>query len=277
MQNINTYVYSIIVLVLTIVFVRVFHVVYFKFLKNQVKSVNLNPTTYNFLGHFIKAIIFIVGFSLAIIHIPQLKNIATSLLAGAGIAAVAIGFASQKALSNIVSGIFIIIFKPFKIGDRLNIKSTLTGMVEDITLRHTVIRDFENKRIIIPNSVISDEVLINFDLSDLKMCKHLEIGISYNSNIDKAKSIIREEIINHPFYIDNRQPEDIENGLPDVTIRVIGLLDSAVNIRAWVWAANSNESFTMHCDLLESIKKRFDAEGIEIPFPHRTVYMRKDN
>jgi len=71
------------------------------------------------------------------------------MLAGAGILAVAVGFASQAALSNIISGVFVVIFKPFRVGDRLKINE-LTGVVEDITLRHTVIRDLENKRIIIP-------------------------------------------------------------------------------------------------------------------------------
>lgn len=97
--------------------------------------------------------------SWAVYETNALRTVATSLLAGAGILAVAVGFASQQALSNIVSGIMIVIFKPFRVNDRLNIGTTFNGIVEDITLRHTVIRDFENKRIIVPNMVISQECL----------------------------------------------------------------------------------------------------------------------
>lgn len=271
-DQLKTVITSLFIVIFTLVLYRIFHIFYFRFLKKNASVINSNPTTYTFLGHFVKAIIIIIGFGLALFHIPQFKTLATSMLAGAGILAVAVGLASQKALGNIVSGLFIVIFKPFKIGDRLNIRAILNGVVEDITLRHTVIRDFENRRIIIPNSLMSEEVLINHDLNDQKICRHLEIGISYGSDIDLAKSIIRAEILKHSLYFDNRTTEDIESDAPDVLIRVISLADSAVMIRAWVWASNTADSFSMHCDLLESIKKRFDKEGVEIPFPHRMVY-----
>ena len=80
-----------------------------------------------------------------------------------------------------------------------------------------------------------------------------------------------EEIQNHPQNIDNRLPEDIENGVPRVMVRLLELTDSSVNLRAWAWAANAPDAFVMQCDVLESIKKRFDKEGIVIPFPQRTV------
>jgi small conductance mechanosensitive channel len=166
-------------------------------------------------------------------------------------------------------------FKPFRVNDRIILRDTLSGVVEDITLRHTVIRNFENRRIVIPNAIISNEVLINADLGDEKICRFLEIGISYDSDIDLAKKIIFEEVRQHKDYYDVRTLEDILNGIPEVTIRVISMGDSSVNIRAWVWAVNSATGFAMHCDLLESIKKRFDKEGVEIPFPHRTIVEKK--
>ena len=147
-------------------------------------------------------------------------------------------------------------------------------MVEDITLRHTVIRNLENRRIVLPNSVLGIEVLINSDLGDQKICRFLEFGISYDSDIDIAKKIIFEEVRQHKNYLDNRTLEDIEKGVPEVVVRVIGLGDSSVNLRAWMWAENSALSFSMYCELLESIKKRFDREGIEIPFPHRTLVQK---
>jgi small conductance mechanosensitive channel len=228
-------------------------------------------TNYKFLQHSLSTIIYLIGLSFAIWNIPFLKPVAQSMVAGAGILAIAIGFASQQALGNIISGIFIVIYKPYVINDRISLRGDLRGMVEDISLRHTVIRNFENQRIIIPNSVISNEVLINSNFSDSKICRFIEVGISYGSDIDLAKSIIKEEIENHPLSLDNRSETDIENGVPKVTVRVLSLLDSSVMIRGWAWAKDAPDAFVLQCDVTESIKKRFDREGIVIPFPQRTI------
>lgn len=241
-----------------------------RLIRKSTEDMRNDATNYQFFRRVLVALIYIIGFSIAIYTMPNLRALASSLLAGAGILAVSVGFASQHALSNIISGFFIIIFKPFKINDRLKIRE-LMGVVEDITLRHVVIRDFENKRIIIPNSVISNEIIVNSDFVEDKICKWIDISISYDSDIDKAKEIMRDEVMNHKFHVDPRTPEQIENGDPEVPVRVVLLGDSSVNLRAWAWAKDSPDGFVMSCDLYESIKKRFDAEGIEIPFPHRTL------
>lgn len=245
-----------------------------RFITKLTADLDNDTTNYQFLRRAIITTLYLVGFSLAVYAIPSLKTIAQSLLAGAGIAAVAIGFASQAALSNIIAGIFIVIFKPFRVKDRVTIKDTISGVVEDITLRHTVIRNFENRRVILPNSLISAEVIVNSDLVEQKICKWIDIGISYDSDIDKARQIMIEEIKNHPFFIDNRTEEDIAEGKPLVLVRVLALGDFSVNIRAWAWAEDQAKGFEMKCDLLESIKKRFDKEGVEIPFPYRTLVFK---
>ncbi|MFV1885101.1 MAG: mechanosensitive ion channel family protein [Balneola sp.] len=232
-------------------------------------------TNLKFLKRGITVLVYLTGLSFAIYMIPSLRVIATSLLAGAGLLAVAVGFASQQALSNIIGGIFIVIFKPYKINDRLQIRTDLNGIVEDINLRHTVIRSFENKRIIIPNSVISNEVLVNSNYGDNTIIKWIDIGISYDSDVDLARKIMQEEVAAHPNFVDNRTQEQIDNGEPEVMVRVITLGDFSVNLRAWATAADPPSAFVMGCDLLESIKKRFDKEGIEIPFPYRTIVYKK--
>jgi|TARA_B110000503_G_scaffold122707_1_gene187572 small conductance mechanosensitive channel len=241
-----------------------------RLIRKSTEEMKNDPTNYTFLRHAIRALIYSIGFGIAIYAVPSLKVLASSLLAGAGVLAVALGFASQHALSNIISGIFIVIFKPFRINDHLRILG-LSGVVEDITLRHTVIKDFENRRIIIPNSKISDEVIINADFGDDKICKWIAIGISYDSDIEKAKNIIKNQIIEHPLSIDIRTPKEIKEGLEVVPVKVISLGDSSVNLKGWAWAKNSADAFDMGCDLLESIKLQFDKEGISIPFPHRTL------
>lgn len=241
-----------------------------RFIRRSTEMIDADPTNYHFLRHIITATIYIVGLGIAIYMMPGLRVLATSMLAGAGVLAVAVGFASQQALSNVISGVFIIIFKPFRLNDRLSI-GTRSGVVEDISLRHTVIRDFENKRVIFPNSVINNEVIVNSDYVDGRICKWIEVGISYDSDIDRAREIMRDEILKHPLLIDHRTEEQKENGDQLAPVRVLGLGDSSVNLRGWAWGKDIADAFVMGCDLLESIKKRFDTEGIEIPFPHRTL------
>ncbi len=244
-----------------------------RLIRKSAETLQNDPTNYQFLRHAIVGLIYIVGFSLAIYALPSMRALASSILAGAGILAVAIGFASQQALSNIISGVFIIIFKPFRVNDRVKL-GAMSGVVEDISLRHTVIKDLENRRILVPNAVISDEIIINSDFGDQRICKWIDFGISYDSDIDLAKQIMREEIMAHPLLIDGRNPLQLEKGDPIVMIRLVALTDSAVSLRAWAWANNTADAFVLNCDVLESIKKRFDAEGIEIPFPHRTVVFK---
>lgn len=232
-------------------------------------------TNLKFLNRGVSVLIYLTGISFAIYMIPQLRVIATSLLAGAGLFAIAIGFASQQALANIIGGIFIVMFKPYKINDRLSIRTDLNGVVEDINLRHTVIRNFENKRIIIPNSVISNEILINSNYGDSKIIKWIDVGISYDSDIDLAKKIMKEEVLAHPNFVDARTEQQIKQGDEIVPVRVLMLGDFSVTLRAWATAIDPPSAFIMGCDLLESIKKRFDTEGIEIPFPYRTIVQKE--
>jgi len=239
------------------------------------KKLNADPTNYNFLKNAVSFVIFIVVIIIVFYSIPELKSIGVSLLASAGILAAIVGFASQQAFSNIVSCIFVVIFKPFRVGDYIKIGDFHFGTVEDITLRHTVIKNPENRRVIIPNSVISSETILNSSIADPKVCAFVEIGISYFSCIDTAISIIRSEAEKHPNLIDNRSETEVEEGVEKVVIRVIQLADSSVVLRAYVWADNTGKAFVMKCDLLKSIKESFDKNDIEIPFPHQTLYLRK--
>lgn len=252
----------------------IFNRLFQRFIRRSSLVIRNDPTNYVFLRHTISGVIYVVGFSWAVFSLPSLRAVASSLLAGAGILAVAVGFASQHALSNIISGVFIVIFKPFGVNDRLRFQSGLLGVVEDITLRHVVIRDPENRRILIPNSVISEEVIINADFGDDKICRFLEIDISYDSDIDQARAIIQEEALRHRLRIDGRTPEQVEAGRPEILVRVIALGEYYVRLRAYIWTKNNADAFELGCDLMETVKKRFDREGIEIPFPYRTIVQK---
>jgi small-conductance mechanosensitive channel len=153
----------------------------------------------------------------------------------------------------------------------------MVGRVIDITLRHTVIRNFENKMIVIPNAIINKEKLINYDMGELKCCERIEIDMSYDSDIDLAKKIMQEECEKHPLILDNRSESDVQEGKPIVRTALTRFNDSSMTIRAWTWERNYSDSFQLKIDVLESVKKRFDKEGIEIPFPYRTIVMKKES
>ncbi|MEZ7496432.1 mechanosensitive ion channel family protein [Leeuwenhoekiella aequorea] len=263
-----------IVAVLTLVAASLVQTWFRRNIKLRIEN-NEDITSYKFLRYIAIFAVYFLGVILMLIAFESMRSFAATALGGAGIIAVVAGVASQEALSNLVGGLFIIFFKPFKLGDIIKVDESMVGTVTDITLRHTIIRNYENKMIVIPNAIINKEKLINYDLGTPICCQWIEIGISYSSDIDLAKEIMRDECENHPNLIDNRSELDKYNNVPKVAVRVISLGDSAVVIRAWTWASNYNQAFSMKCDLYESIKKRFDKEDIEIPFPHQTVVFKE--
>jgi small-conductance mechanosensitive channel len=246
------------------------------FIDKYAEKLRTDPTNFKFLKNSVPFVIYTSAIIFIFTKIPFLNSLGTALFAGAGILAVIVGFASQQAFSNIISGIFILIFKPFKIADIIEFKDGTRGAVEEITLRHTMIRNFENRRIIMPNSIISDETIINSSILEKKICNHIVFSISYDSDMDQAMEIMRQEIEQHPLLIDNRTEIEKQDNVPLVRTRVIGLTDFSIDIRAWAWTADNADGFVLRCDVLKSVKERFDKEGVEIPFPYRTIVYKKD-
>jgi Small-conductance mechanosensitive channel len=264
------------IVLITVIGGSVVQTLFTRTIQDKIKT-GEDPTSHKFLRYLAVLGIYFFGIILGILAFPSLRGAAHAALGGAGVIALIAGVASQEALSNIVGGIFIIIFKPFKINDIIKISGEMIGTVVDINLRHTIIRNYENKMIVVPNAIINKEKVINYTLRDSKCCQMIEIGISYDSDIDLAKEIMRSECEAHPNIIEYRTLLEIKNNVPKVLVRVIALGDSAVTLRAWAWSKDYPTSFVMRCELLESIKKRFDKEGISIPFPHRTVIIKNQN
>jgi len=273
---INYIIVPLIVIISALIISRVLRYFRRRFIKRMSDSMKLDPTKYYFIGNAMNFIIFIVAVIIIFYQIPELKQFGVGIFASAGILAAIVGFASQSAFSNIVSGIFIVLFKPFRVGDHIIVNNNNMGEVEDITLRHTVIKNYENRRIVIPNSIISNDTIINSSLEEEKTCMHVFMSISYDSNIDLAMKIMQEEAKKHPFFVDNRDEEAIKKNTPAVIARLISFGDSSVNLRAQVWAETPMDGFAMKCGLHKSIKERFDKEGIEIPFPYRTIVYKNE-
>ena len=218
---------------------------------------------------------FVVGL-IFLIRIIMLFNgfeqFGLTLAASSSLLVVVLGFAAQEALSNILNGIMISVLRPFEIGDRVHIVSKdITGEVEDITIRHTVIKTVTNTRLIIPNSVINKEILENSNYTDSRNGNFLDVLITYESNIQKAIELMSREIELHPLVIDMRG--DLEKSLdkPPVSIFVPSLDTHGVLLRATVWANTVGDNFKACSDLRLRIKEVFEENDIDIAYPHLTI------
>jgi small conductance mechanosensitive channel len=245
-----------------------------RYIRKSAHIMHFDPTNYSFLQNAVSFLVFICATLVIFYRVPALHTIGKTLFAGAGIAAAVIGFASQEAFSNIISGVFIVIFKPFSVGDYIKLlSSSQIGVVEDITIRHTIIKSIENRRIVIPNSVISREAILNSSLKDPRVKFNLEVLLVYETDIEKGLSIMKEEAQKHPDFLDTRTDAEKANGIAAVIAKVVALEDNGVRCRAYVWAKDNDTAFEMKCDLFKILKERFDSEGIQISHAQRLMGM----
>lgn len=183
----------------------------------------------------------------------------TALLGAAGIVGIAIGFASQTSVSNIISGLFLISEKPFTVGDIIQVGGT-KGTILSIDLLSVKLRTFDNHMIRIPNeSLIKNEVrnITRFPIRRLD----INIGVAYKENVERVRNVLLDIADKNPFSLDEPEP----------AVRFIGFGDSALEFLFAVWCVRE-DYLQLQTKIMQEIKERFDAEGIEIPFPHRTLY-----
>lgn len=232
-------------------------------------------TVLAFLRYVAISAVYFAGFAVIVSNIPFLSAGLNKVLAAGGVIAVVAGFAAQEALGSVVSGVMILAFKPFVIGDAVRyVENDISGVIEEITLHHTVIRTYESKRVIVPNSKMNGAVIENADYQDSKVCVFLELGVTYESDLVRAKAILSDLAGAHPNYMDVRAPEQKAAGAPLVQVKVLALGESSITLRAWLWAKDTGAAFDMKCDLLESVKAAYDRAGVNIAYPHLVVVQK---
>lgn len=237
--------------------------------KETTESKRSKETRIAILNKLLSTLFFILTFLFILAGVPQFRTFSYSLLASAGVLAIVIGFATQKTLSNVISGIFLALYEPFRIGDKIQIFGQF-GEIEDLTLRHTIIRTWDNRRIMVPNSKIDEQEITNFSIKDEMVLWTINMGISYDSDIDKAKKIMVEEAKKHTDNLGKKEKDK------QPFVRVTECGDFSVNLRLYFWCEDAWTAWKMGFDLVESTKKEFDKRGIEIPFPYRTIVYKKD-
>ncbi|WP_336363209.1 mechanosensitive ion channel family protein [Halalkalicoccus salilacus] len=190
-------------------------------------------------------------------------NFLTSLATIAAAAALAIGIAMQSVISNFVAGVFIFTEKPFRIGDWIEWQEgDYSGIVEDISLRVTRVRTFDNELITVPNSELTDNPVKNPVAKD-KLRQKFVFGIGYDDDIQEATEIIVEEARAHEGILNDPEP----------SVRLTELNDSDVGLQSRFWIADPSRAdfLKIRGEYITAVKKRFDAEGIDIPYPYRVL------
>ncbi|MEX6625610.1 mechanosensitive ion channel family protein [Tenacibaculum salmonis] len=257
--------------ILVVVFIswllsRVIRYIIVQIIKRR-KTAPYGGTSILFFRNSVKFFIGFFGITYIITTVPAFSSKASLIFSGAGILAAIIGFAAQAALSNLIAGAFIVLFRPFRVGDYIKLDDTRVGIVEDITLRHTVINNFENKRLIIPNSVISTDSVLNHTIEDSHVLSFNNFKLGIKADIDLARKIIQEEAIKLPTVIDFRTPEQVIADVKQVDVRVIDVHTDHIHMRAYVWLNEPFQEFKTKCSLKEAVHKRFLAEGVALPIP----------
>ncbi len=198
--------------------------------------------------------------------VPSLSGLGTASLTSISVITVIVGLAAQNTLGNLVAGLSLLLYRPFKLGDRLQVMvpgGVETGVVENLTLGYTLLKMDDNRCIVVPNSLMASQTAINMTGKDPRVICSVPISISYGSDIDKARGILLELAGKHP------KAKEIA-GCP-----VTQLGNSGLVLSLDVWCADAFTAIALRCDLLEQATKRFAVDGIGIPIPQTMVTLKE--
>ncbi len=237
-----------------------------RFLKNYIVESKLAlPTTDLFYG-LVKGIIYAVGI---LIILSFLGISIAPLITALGIGGLAVALAFQDTLSNLFAGIHLLVEKSIRVGDFVRLESGQEGIIEDITWRTTRIKMLPNNIIIIPNSKLSQSIVINYNLPEKKMSFPISISVDYSSEPEKIEKILFEETIKGAKEIEGllEDPEPIVRFSP-------GFGESSLNFTLFVYISQFDKQYLVQSELRKRIFQRFKEEGIKIPFPQREVTIK---
>jgi small conductance mechanosensitive channel len=230
-----------------------------KLLKKIMIKAKTDETLASFLGNIVYALLMIVVIIAALGKLGVDTGSFVALIAAAGLA---VGFALQGSLSNFAAGVMIILFRPFKLGDYIEAGGT-AGSVSEIMIFSTVLKTPDNKKVIVPNSSMTDGNIINYSASDTRRVD-MVFGTGYDDDLRKAKALLEEIVTGHELVLKSPAPQVVVSELADSSVNF--------NVRPWVKTA---DYWTVNFDIQEQVKLKFDEAGISIPFPQQDVHMHQ--
>lgn len=239
-----------------------------KIFKIYVRESNLPIPTTGLAYGILKGTIIIIGF---LIILSSLGISIAPLLTALGVGGLAVALALQDTLANLFAGIHILVEKSIRVGDFVKLETGQEGYVEDITWRTTRIRMLPNNMVVIPNKSLAQSIVTNYYLPEKRMSIFMPIGVSYSSDPEKVEKILLEEA--------NKAIGEVTGLLrdPGPSVRFVpGFGDSSLDFTLVCQVREFTDQYPVQHELRKRIFKRFKQEGIEIPFPHRTIYLREE-
>jgi small-conductance mechanosensitive channel len=211
--------------------------------------------------------VYVFAFAAYAHFVPALSGVGAASLTSIGMISLIVGFAAQNTLGNLIAGISLLLYRPFKLGDRLQVTAPTgleTGCVESLTLGYTLLKTDDNRRLVVPNSLMASQTAINLTANDPRVICSVLFSISHGADIDKARAVLLELAGKHPL------AKQI-CGCP-----VTQLSGSGVTLSLDVWCSDALTAINFRCDLLEQSVKRFARAGISIPLPQPPELVRDD-
>ncbi|MDI6727862.1 MAG: mechanosensitive ion channel family protein [Thermodesulfovibrionales bacterium] len=239
-----------------------------KIFKNYIQKSDLPIPTTGLAYGILKGTILVIGF---LIILSVLGISITPLITALGVGGLAVALALQDTLANLFSGIHILVEKSIRVGDFIKLETGQEGYVEDITWRTTRIRMLPNNIVVIPNSKLAQSIVTNYYLPEKRMSLLIPIGVSYSSDPEKVERILMEEA--------KKAVGEIPGllGEPEPFVRFIpGFGDSSLDFTLICQVQEFVDQYLVQHELRKRIFRRFKEDGIEIPFPHRTVYLKEE-
>lgn len=219
---------------------------------------------------FIRRAIYILVFVVAGIAILNLFGVkVTAVLAGLGIASLAIGLALQDTLSNFFSGLWMAFDRPIKVGDFVEIDANKAGYVEDISWRNTKIRTLSNNLVIVPNSKLSQNILTNYQAPNSEMSLIIPVSVGYASDLERVEKVVLDVARN----VQKNVKGAVKSFEP--LVRYKEFQDSGISFSVVLRVDSYAQQYVVKHEFIKQLHKRFKAEKIEIPFPQRVVYLKK--
>ncbi len=233
-------------------------------------------TPIQFIGKVAVSLIWAVILFLILNDVKFLAGIGKAILGATSLIAVIVTFAAQEAFSNLVAGFFLALYQPFRLGDLIKLsEKDINGIVQEITLRHTIIRTYDGTQVIIPNSIMNSQIVENKRTETNLFSRQIILSVAYDTDIDKAREVLIKAVSETEGFVDPRTDNEKRDGVPPVSVVVSDFLDSGIELRFRVYTKTSAEHYALNGKVREAVLKAFRENGIEIPYPTRTVELKK--
>jgi small-conductance mechanosensitive channel len=227
----------------------------FRRMLDHPRYVPSDRTAIRFLAQLLRLVVYLLAFVTYANLVPALRNLGSAWLASVGVVSVVLGLAAQNTLGNLIAGISLLLYRPFNLGDRLQVLAPSgleSGTVESLNLGYTVLRTSDNRRVVIPNSLMASQTNVNLSLTDVRKLCVVPIQISRNADIDQARKIVVDLARAHPKVLEY------------ASCPVTALGATTLTLTLKVWCVNTETAEDIKNDLLEAVKKRFEEANVEI-------------